>query len=106
MLVLGTETIAGYLDAASERYAEASRLLNGGHTGGALYLFGYVAELVLKAASYSHFGLGPTDVIEDTCRRDVEWMMKKETLKPQGPHDILKWGEWVVLSKPMLTGVA
>jgi len=106
MLLLGAETINGYTAAAAERFAEGSHLLASGNHGGAIYLFGYVAELVVKAATYRLFGLGPSAKVEAGFRRSVEWMMGRDALKPRGPHDILRWAEWLLLSKPALTGAA
>ncbi|MBN9122793.1 MAG: hypothetical protein J0I06_27245, partial [Planctomycetes bacterium] len=97
MIILPPETITGFLDAARARFAEGTLLLNSGHHGGAVYLFGYVAELVLKAVAYRHFGTGAHVTIQKLDRLAVEDLMKQGTLAPKGHHDILKWAKYVVL---------
>jgi hypothetical protein len=105
MLVLPPETVTAFLDAARERFAEGTLLLNSGHHGGAVYLFGYVAELVLKAVAYRHFGTGDSVTIQKSDRTAVEDLMKQDALVPKGHHDILKWAKYVVLKKGSLTGM-
>src|SRR6266542_2523497 len=56
----GRDTIRKLEAAATRRYAEASRLTTHEPLG-ALYLFGYVVEIRLKAAYYRLAGLGATD---------------------------------------------
>src|SRR4051812_36619403 len=106
MLILPTETIRGFLDAARQRFVEGTELLDAGHSSGAVYLFGYVAELVLKAVAYRHFGTGENVAIQKIDRVAVEDLMKQEALAPRGQHDILKWAKWVVLKTGSLTGTA
>ena len=98
------DTIGTLRTAAPERYAEAASLVGAGHLGGAVYLFGYVAELVLKAAVFAHLGMSATDVIDPKTRDAIEGMMKQDAMKPRGPHDILRWAEWLVFSRLDLTG--
>jgi hypothetical protein len=106
MLLLPSETINGFIAAAGERFAEGTALMERGHGGGAIYLFGYVAELVLKAAAYRQFGYGVATAIKAEDRKAVEDLMKQESLAPKGPHDILKWAKWLVLKCGSLTGTA
>jgi hypothetical protein len=102
----GDDTIDAFINAARQREADARVLLERGRHTGAIYLSGYVTELVLKAAVYRNLGHGATASIPSTTRTAVEVMMKMDAYKPQGQHDILRWAQWLVNSKPHLTGVA
>lgn len=109
-LTLPPETTESFLQAARSRFAEGTSLLNAGHTSGAVYLFGYVGELTVKAIAYRHFSYGPRDPIKSgserkSDRKAIEQLIKDETFAPVGAHDILKWAKWVVLKKGSLTGV-
>ena len=106
MLALPPDTIAAFLAAAPERFAEGTALLDAGHSSGAVYLFGYVGELVIKAVAFRHYGYAPPDEIAKPDREAIASLMKTRALAPQGPHDILKWARWVVSMKERLTGMA
>jgi hypothetical protein len=48
----GPDSVHDFERAAEQRYAEAAFLAsNGPYIGGAVYLFGYVAEMVLRRAA-------------------------------------------------------
>lgn len=49
--------------AADERYADAVRLAGSGRRTGAIYLFGYVVEMLLKASYFRLVRFGETQVI-------------------------------------------
>jgi hypothetical protein len=102
----GPDSVHDFERAADQRYAEATFLAaNGLHVGGAVYLFGYVAEMVLKSATFRFLKGGKaTDPISEGERKAVEKMIKTD-LKPhpnynqliQGPHNFLSWANWLVL---------
>lgn len=50
--------------AALVRYAEAERLANTGYGTGAISLWGYAAEMTIKAAYFSLLGFGPRQSIK------------------------------------------
>ena len=106
MLALPPDTITAFLTAAPERFAEGMRLLDAGCRGGAVYLFGYVGEMVIKAVAFRHYGYAPSDEIAKPDREAITSLMKTHALAPQGPHDILRWARWVVSMKERLTGMA
>jgi hypothetical protein len=106
MAGFGPDTIEAFELAARARFEEGTILLNDGYSGGAVYLFGYVAELMLKSTAFRLLGHGRAVEIASSTRDAVQVMMKMDTLKPRGQHDILNWAKWVVLAKPDLTGVA
>lgn len=109
-MTLPPETIESFLQAACARFAEGTLLLNAGRTSGAVYLFGYVAELTIKAVAYRQFSYGLRDPIKSGKKGDrsaLEQLMNDEALAlvPTDAHDILKWAKWIVLKKGPLTGV-
>lgn len=57
-LAIGSQTVASMLGAVWERLWDAETLRDGSRSTGAAYLFGYVAEMVLKQRLAMHFGLG------------------------------------------------
>lgn len=99
-----SETIRTFLAAAQARFDEGTALLNAGHSGGAVYLFGYVAEIVLKAAAFRNYGHGLDELIRKEDRDALEVLMKPwlSGLVPKGPHDIVKWAKWIVVSNSLL----
>jgi hypothetical protein len=52
-------TVRAFRDAAGARFRDAARLADAGHRLGAIYLYGYVAEMLLKAAYFRGRGWGP-----------------------------------------------
>ena len=106
MLLLPGESIDEYVLAAHQRLGEGTQLQIGSPNG-AVYLFGYVAELTIKAATYRLFGLPVNQCIPNRTFQHVEWMMKKDGLRLHGPHDIMAWANFLVdHCKPMLSGAA
>lgn len=77
--------------AAEERFYDGLDLATGreGRRMGAIYLFGYVAEMLLKAASAREGGLGETDNIVENwlcqARKHAQWT------KGANLHDLVSW---------------
>lgn len=80
MLALPPDTITAFLTAAPERFAEGTRLLDAGCRGGAVYLFGYVGEMVIKAVAFRHYGYAPSDEIAKPDREAITSLMKTHAL--------------------------
>src|SRR3954464_7232409 len=57
------DSIREFRAAARRRYDDALTLAAAGRPTGAIYLFGYTAEMTLKAAYFALAGLAETDVI-------------------------------------------
>jgi hypothetical protein len=57
------ETVQEQELAAQERFLEALELLTAGYPDGAVYLFGYVAEMLLKNAYFLLTGARPADLV-------------------------------------------
>ncbi|MBY0524615.1 MAG: hypothetical protein K2R98_14520 [Gemmataceae bacterium] len=107
----GPDTVDDFERAAIQRFAEALHLANH-FPGGAVYLWGYVAEMYLKAATLRLIRGGATTAPIDPVERDaVEKMIKKDLkLHPnyaqlvRGQHNFLGWAHWLVLNKPIISG--
>jgi hypothetical protein len=108
-IVYPDETIQGYRDAAAARFAEAESLYSQTIYDGATYLYGYVAELVIKSSVYLCFGHGLADVITGPPKATyklIEWMMKEDAMAPQFVHDVMRWTLWLIQhAKPSMEGI-
>lgn len=60
---LTAQCIEEFRAAALMRYAEGERLAIAGYGTGAIYVWGYSAEMTIKAAYFSLLGFGPRQVI-------------------------------------------
>lgn len=67
----GEDRIQAFESAAGKRLEEAEFLSTNGFNHAAVYLFGYVTELLLKAACFRYGGLGHSDPITKERREDI-----------------------------------
>ena len=65
----GVDTLGKLERAAVKRFREARRLQEAGEALGAVYLYGYSAEITLKVAYYRIIGLVPTTPIDQRLHR-------------------------------------
>lgn len=73
---LGEDTIEQFRAAASIRYEDAWELFRNGRGTAAIYLWGYVAEMTLKAAWFRLIGFGDTQAILAKDLRDAVHMAR------------------------------
>jgi hypothetical protein len=91
-------TIREFRAAAIVRYWEATRLVAAGDRLAGIYLSGYTAEMLLKAAYFRLTGKGPNDAIAMTDINNA----KKYAITtlglswPGNLHDLTKWGELLI----------
>ena len=64
------DSVREFRASARQRYSDGLALAGAGNRTAAIYLWGYAAEMTLKAAYFSLFGLADNDVI--TVRGHVE----------------------------------
>jgi HEPN domain-containing protein len=94
----GHHTIQTFRAAASLRYNEARRLAIAGDRLAAIYLSGYAAEMLLKAAYFRLEGRGPADPITLTDLGNA----KKHAMTvlglswPENLHDLRRWRDLLV----------
>jgi hypothetical protein len=103
------DTISGFERAAQQRFQDGEALRASGRDGGAIYLYGYVVEMVLKAACYRLFGHPPHAPVE-SARPIVEtWIgelaLPVVTRKLQ-PHDLDAWASGLVWFRDNIHGVS
>jgi hypothetical protein len=102
----GADTISEFLSAAQQRFDEADVLRAAGFHGGAIYLYGYVAEMILKAACYRVWGLGPNDPVEDNRSIMEDWIAEHVLNKTRRvrPHELGPWARWLVVTRASFQG--
>lgn len=102
----GSDTIAEFERAARQRFDEGVSLASAGFYGGAIYLHGYVVEMLLKAAGYKLFGLGATDPVEDQRPIVEEWIAEYilGSKKKPRPHDLDAWARWLIFFRTSILG--
>jgi hypothetical protein len=94
------DNIREFRAAARHRYDDALTLASTGHRTGAIYLWGYSAEMILKAAYFSLIGLAETDVI--TWQAYLRPAIQRGqamgiSWPPQGAgHNVHAWAELLV----------
>jgi hypothetical protein len=91
-------TIREFRAAATLRYHEATRLATGGDRLAAIYLCGYAAEMLLKAAYFRLVGKGPNDSV--TMADIQNGKHYANTTLGLGwatnLHDLTRWGQLLI----------
>jgi hypothetical protein len=86
------ETIQDIDAAAEERYWEAYELAVQGHHFAAIYLFGYVAEMLLKSAGFRFDGARPGDFVGPRLAPAKAYGLARFPLiGPESYHSLLFW---------------
>jgi hypothetical protein len=104
----GTDTVPILERAADQRSAEADILRTAGHGLAAIYLYGYSAEMRIKAA-YFRFdlrtqGLDPQSVIDHPRRSSAAGQFAMlGLLRRPGPHDVFGWAQLLVAKRASLS---
>jgi hypothetical protein len=107
LLRLRPDSIAEFQFAAKRRFSEASSLAEAGERTGALYLFGYVVEMELKAAYFGIIGFAPRTPIQRADRRNAVGRTKSLGLTWLGnEHDVSSWANLLVLTRRAVPGMA
>ncbi len=96
------ECIQEFDRAATERYADAGALARAGRRTGAIYLYGYVVEMLLKAAYFRLIHHGDNTPIGVGDMRLATGVNPASTARSlgldgtQNLHDLTTWGELIV----------
>src|SRR5689334_22497668 len=104
------ESIREFRASARRRFDEGMALTAAGHRTGAIYLWGYSAEMTLKAAYFSLLGSGETAVL--TWAGDIVPAINTGrgmgiAWPPQGQgHNVRAWAELLVLTRAATPGAA
>ncbi len=94
------DSIAEFRAAARMRYAEGEALLDAGHRLGAIYLWGYTSEMIVKAAYFAVSGLREREPITwaGHLKPAIELGRKMQIAWPhQGAgHNVRAWAELLI----------
>jgi hypothetical protein len=93
------DRIRAFESAAEQRFTEAELLGKHGHNLIAIYLYGYVVEILCKAACYRLDGKGVTDEIDEAYRKQVARKARFYDFTIDGPHDLAGWARLLDESK-------
>jgi hypothetical protein len=88
-------TVRGFRTAARLRYSEAERLANAGDRLAGVYLCGYAAEMLLKAAFFRLQGKQPNDPITIHDLRIA--MQQAQSMYQKKWHNLHDLGGWAAL---------
>jgi len=101
---LVAESISGFRLAARDRFEDAIELASADHRTGAIYLWGYAAEMTLKAAYFSLIGFDDSKPIErnpdlkDAISRASKVIQGLSNAMPdeERGHNVRAWAEMLV----------
>jgi hypothetical protein len=96
---IGVDTISKIESAAPRRLLEAASLEREGLVVGAVYLYGYVAEINLAAAYFRLIGYRPNTEITAEVRKRIIALARQGRLMGRDPHDVLGWARLLVVTK-------
>ena len=99
------------LVAAEARFADGDALYRAGRRGGAIYLWGYCAEICLKAAFFRHEGFAPSTPITTKLMRQHLAQFGSGSAKRDNLHDVVAWSQALIrlrqhLGRPMTVRLA
>ncbi|MEX0704926.1 MAG: hypothetical protein WD069_22695 [Planctomycetales bacterium] len=102
------DSIHEFRAAARQRYDDGLALAAAGNRTSAIYLWGYTAEMTLKAGYFAFIGFGETDPID--VRRDINPAIDRgRALRVAWPHrgqghNVRAWAELLVAERSAAPG--
>lgn len=97
------DSIREFRVAAQNRYNDALMLAVSGRRTGAIYVWGYVAEMILKAAYFAHIGLPESTPISWTGHLspaiDAGRNMGIAWPRQGSGHNVRAWAELLILTR-------
>jgi hypothetical protein len=100
---IGPDTLGKLEQAATRRYAEASRLVDREPLG-AIYLFGYTAEMRLKAAYYRTVGLVPASPLAPIRTLAEAQIRTRRGIRGAVGHNLYGWAELLEFTRATTPG--
>jgi hypothetical protein len=106
------ESIREFRASARQRYNDALALAGAGNRTAAIYLWGYTAEMTLKAAYFTLFGLAEGDVItvpghiQPAINRGRTAPLSIAWPTPGAGHNIRAWAELLVGVRALASATA
>jgi hypothetical protein len=97
----GPDTVIGFLAAAEQRYADGLRLAETDRRTGAVYLWGYAVEMLLKAAYFRVVGSGPRQpILRDDLRAAVDLAPTVNCHFPgRNFHHLIGWSDLLICTR-------
>lgn len=102
------DSIQEFRQAARQRFREGGWLAVAGHRTGAIYLWGYAAEMTLKAAYFGVIGLSATQPIGMTDLLAAAANAPRLGVLWPGPrqfHDVRAWADLLVATRNTTHGL-
>jgi hypothetical protein len=97
---LRDDTVSGFLAAAIARNSEAEYLARAGHGTVAIYLWGYVAEMTLKAAYFSLLGFNRQTKVTRADLQAVKSAAKRKYQIDLGNfHNVFHWAKLLIYDR-------
>lgn len=96
------DSIAGFRSAARQRFADAEALRRADRRSGAIYLYGYSAEMILKSAFFQCQGFSESQRIE---LRDLISALQRNASRPN-LHHLGLWADVLVQFRISTPGFA
>lgn len=93
---IGDDSVLKLEKASSERFVDAECLANRGGKLAAIYLYGYVIEMRIKAAYFRMEGHAGNQPITRQDRSIAEAHARSLGITFQGPHDFAHWAIYLV----------
>ena len=97
------DSIRQFRDAASRRFDDGLALASAGQSTGAIYLWGYTAEMTIKAAYFSSVGLPERDAITWSGHLRPAISMGRTSginWPPQGEgHNVRAWAQLLIAER-------
>jgi hypothetical protein len=94
------DSILEFRAAAQERYRDGLAARAAGRRTGAIYLFGYTAEMVLKAGYFHLIGFGQVNAISLKDLKAASDKASQLNFKWQGNlHDLVSWATLIIATR-------
>jgi hypothetical protein len=93
---LSPDCIQGFRAAARARYADGCILAEGEHRLAAIYLWGYAAEMCVKAAYFTLHGFGATQSIDAAALKTAAVEAKLYGIRWTNQHNLYAYASLVV----------
>lgn len=98
---LGPDTIFRFVKSAPMRLEEGD-LLSKEHPLMSIYIYGYAAEMTLKAAYFKNVGFSSLAEIDKDTRNRASALAQLHHFMGRDPHDILGWARFLIWDKANL----
>ncbi len=96
---IGTDTVRKLEGAVPWRLQDAEVLRDAGRRLAAIYLYGYVVEMLVGAAYFRLIEYGLDTDITSRARKLAEKQARQEKLMSNEPHDLSGWAKLLIVTR-------